>query len=36
LLSAHFANGFKPLFSTEKQEKEHIGMSPEGELKTRA
>jgi GNAT superfamily N-acetyltransferase len=28
-------NGFKPLFSTEKQEKEHIGMSPEGELKTR-
>jgi GNAT superfamily N-acetyltransferase len=29
------ANGFKDLFSTEQQEKEHIGMTPEKELKTR-
>jgi GNAT superfamily N-acetyltransferase len=31
----YFANGFKDLFSTEQQEKEHIGMAPEKELKTR-
>ena len=28
-------NGFQPLFSTEKQEKEHIGLSVTDELKTR-
>jgi predicted GNAT family N-acyltransferase len=28
-------NGFSDLFSTEQQEKEHIGMLPEKELKTR-
>jgi GNAT superfamily N-acetyltransferase len=29
------ANGFQPLFSTETQEKEHIGCPHEKELKTR-
>jgi GNAT superfamily N-acetyltransferase len=29
------ANGFYPLFSTEKQEKQHIGLPEEKELKTR-
>jgi GNAT superfamily N-acetyltransferase len=34
-LKFYEANGFKPLFSSEKQEKEHIGFPPEKELKTR-
>ena len=35
VLKFYEANGFRTLFSTEKQEKEHIGFPPEKELKTR-
>jgi hypothetical protein len=31
----YVANGFKDFFSTEEQEKTHIGFPPEKELKTR-
>jgi GNAT superfamily N-acetyltransferase len=34
-LKFYEANGFKPLFSSDKQEKEYIGMLQEKELKTR-
>ena len=34
-LKFYEANGFKMLFSSEKQEKEHIGLPPEKTLKTR-
>ena len=34
-LKFYDANGFKPLFSSEKQEKEHIGLPIDKELKTR-
>jgi hypothetical protein len=35
VLKFYEANGFKTLFSSEKQEKEYIGLPPEKELKTR-
>ena len=35
VLKFYGANGFKTLFSTDKQEKEHIGLPQEKELKTR-
>ena len=35
VLKFYEANGFRTLFSTEKQEREHIGFPPEKELKTR-
>jgi len=34
-LNFYEKNGFKTIFSSEKQEKDHIGLSPERELKTR-
>ena len=34
-LKFYEANGFKTLFSSDKQEKDHIGLPPEKELKTR-
>ena len=34
-LKFYEANGFKTIFSSEKQEKEYVGLSPEKELKTR-
>ena len=34
-LKFYEANGFKPLFSSDKQEKEYIGLQQEKELKTR-
>jgi len=34
-LNFYVANGFKPLFSSENQEKEHIGFTQEKDLKTR-
>ena len=35
VLKFYEKNGFKCIFSTEKQEKEHIGLPPERDLKTR-
>ena len=35
VLKFYESNGFKPLFSSEKQEKEHIGQAIDRELKTR-
>jgi len=35
VLKFYETNGFKSLFSSEEQEKEHIGQSPDRELKTR-